>query len=85
MECRSLADPSDDAALLAILARPDSIRIYPPPGPGGMWKATLIEAIKAIGEPVRPYILVGHGATKDAAIDHLLALEAADTWRAENG
>lgn len=81
MECQALAD----GALREILARPDGVRVYPPPGPGGMWKATLIEAIKAIGAPVRPYILVGVGATKEAAIFHLMALEVADTWRAENG
>lgn len=67
-------------SLAEILAQPDTVRTYSPPYPGGLWKATLILALGHIDAPVRPYAYIGVGYTEQAAIDHLNALEAADTW-----
>lgn len=70
-------------ALAEILAKPTTIRTYRPPHPGGLWKATVLRALGAIGDPLRPYEFVGVGETERSAIDHLYRLEAADTWSAE--
>lgn len=70
-------------ALLRLLARRDTLRTFTPRHSGGMWTATLVEALGAVGASRRPYYLVGIGATEQAAIEHLHSLEAADTWSAD--
>lgn len=70
-------------ALLRLLARRDTLRTFQPRHRGGMWTATLVKALGAVGAARRPYDLVGIGATEQAAIEHLHSLEAADTWSAD--
>jgi hypothetical protein len=66
-----------------VLARSTRILTLPPLPGGGCWKATNQQALGVIGEPERPYGYVGNGATEQAAVDNLLALESADTWATE--
>jgi hypothetical protein len=77
-----MLDPSQEAALREALSRPDMVQTYPPAHPGGVWRARLISAI-AVSAIVRPHFHVGIGNTERAAIEHLIVLEAADTWSAE--
>lgn len=60
-----------------------SIKTYPPAGECGIWLAALRIPF-FIDAPMRPYCYIGRGTTEQAAIDHLKALEAADTWSPEN-
>lgn len=61
----------------------DNIQTYPPRSGSSFWRATLRHSLGAVGSPLRPYCYVGEGDTEQAAIDHLKALEAADTWSQE--
>lgn len=66
------------------MVQPTDVRTYPPAGECGVWLAALRIALGHLDAPIRPYCYVGRGATEQAAIDHLMTLEAADTWSTDN-